>query len=128
MNGELLVHSFTGGHYGGQGERFFNKNKNDWFANYYYAEADISQGKTTTAIPYYQQSLANIDKAPSPTLRMELTRAHCLHRLGKFQEALSVYDRLLKKRPDDKEIRANIISSLIAVGKLEKAQQLIISR
>ena len=107
--------------------RLLNKNKNDWFANYYYAEADVSQGKTTTAIPYYQQSLENIDKALSPTLRMELARAHCLHRLGKYQEALSVYDRLFKKRPDDKEIRANIISSLIAVGELEKAQQLITS-
>jgi len=108
--------------------RLLNKNKNDWFANYYYAEADISQGKTTTAIPYYQQSLANIEKAPSPTLRMELARAHCLHRLGKFQKALSVYNRLFKKRPDDKEIRANIISSLIAVGKLKKAQQLMTSK
>jgi thioredoxin-like negative regulator of GroEL len=107
--------------------RLLNKNKNDWFANYYYAEADVSQGKTTTAIPYYQQSLENIDKSPSPTLRMELARAHCLHRLGKYQEALSVYDRLFKKRPDDKEIRANIISSLIEVGELEKAQQLIVS-
>jgi tetratricopeptide (TPR) repeat protein len=105
--------------------RLLNKNKNDWFANYYYAEADVSQGKTTTAIPYYQQALASIDKAPSPTLRIELARAHCLHRLGKYQEALSVYDRLIKKRPDDKEIRANIIASLIAVGELEQAQQLI---
>ncbi|MCH7622554.1 MAG: tetratricopeptide repeat protein [Nitrospinae bacterium] len=107
--------------------RLLNKNKQDWSANYYYAEADFSQGKITTAISYYQQSLASIDKAPLPTLPMELTRAHCLHRLGKHKEALSAYDRLLKKRPDDKEIRASIIFSLIASGNFEKAQQLIIS-
>jgi len=106
--------------------RLLNKNKQDWSANYYYAEADFSQGKTTAAIPFYQQSLASIDKTPSPTVPMELTRAHCLHRLGKYQEALLAYNRLLKKRPDDKEIRANIISSLIAVGNYEKAQQLMI--
>lgn len=107
--------------------RLINKNKQDWSANYYYAEANFSQGKTTTAIPFYQQSLTSIDKAPSPTLPMELTRAHCLHRLGKYQEALLAYDRLLTKLPKDKEIRANIISSLIASGNFEKAQQLMIS-
>ncbi len=108
-------------------KRLLNKNQQDWSANYYYAEADFLQGKSTTAILFYQQSLISIDKVPSPTLTMELTRAHCLHRLGKYQEALLVYDRLFKKRPNDKEMRANIISSLIASGNYEKAQQLMIS-
>ncbi len=108
-------------------QRLLKKNKQDWSANYYYAEADFLQRKTSTAIPYYQQSLASINKAPSPDLPMELTRAHCLHRLGKNQEALLAYDQLFKKRPDDKEVRANIIASLIALGNFEKAQQLMIS-
>ncbi len=108
-------------------KRLLNKNKQDWSANYYYAEAEFLQGKTTTAIPFYQQSLASIDKAPSPTLPMEWTRAHCLHRLEKHQEAILAYDRLLKQQPGDKEIRANIISSLIASGNFEKAQQLMTS-
>lgn len=105
--------------------RLLNKNKQDWSTNYYYAEAEFLQGKTTTAIPFYQQSLASINKAPSLTLPMELSQAHTLHRLGKYQEALSIYDRLFAKRPNDKEMRANIISSLIASGNYEKAQQLM---
>jgi predicted Zn-dependent protease len=105
--------------------RLLKQNQQDWSANYYHAEADFLQGKTASAIPFYQQSLASIGKAPSPTLTMELTRAHCLHRLEKYQEALLVYDRLFKKRPNDKEMRANIISSLIASGNYEKAQQLM---
>jgi len=107
--------------------RLLNNNKQDWSANYYYAESAFLQGKTTIAIPLYQQSLAGIDNTSSPTLPMKLTRAHCLHRLGKHKEALLAYDRLLKKWPNDKEIRANIISSLIAQGNYEKAQQLMTS-
>jgi tetratricopeptide (TPR) repeat protein len=105
--------------------RLLKQNQQDWSANYYHAEADFLQDKTASAIPFYQQSLASIGKASIPTLTMELTRAHCLHRLGKYQEALSVYDRLFKKRPNDKEMRANIISSLIASGNYAKAQQLM---
>ncbi len=105
--------------------RLLKKNKQDWSANYYFAEADFLQGNTSTAIPFYQQSLTSIDRASSPTLPMELTRAHCLYRLGKYQEALSAYSGLLNKRPDDKEIRGHLISSLIASGNFEKAQQLL---
>jgi tetratricopeptide (TPR) repeat protein len=107
-------------------ERLLKQNQHDWSANYYYAEADFLQGKTAAATPFYHRSLASIDSASSPTLPMELTRAHCLHRLGKFQEALLAYDRLFKKQPDNDDIRASIISSLIASGNYEKAQQLMI--
>jgi Flp pilus assembly protein TadD len=59
---------------------------------------------------------------------MKMTRAHCLHRLGKYKEALAAYEGLLKTRPSDKEIRANFIASLMESGNYEKAQQLMTAK
>jgi len=106
--------------------RLLDKNKQDWEANYYYAEAGFLQGNQSEAIPYYQQALKSIDKNLSLSLSMEMTRANSLHRLGRNEEALAVFERLFKERPNDKEIRSSIITALIETGHFAKAQQLMI--
>ena len=107
--------------------RLLDKKKQDWEANYYYAEARFLQGNKAGSITYYQQALKSIDKNSSLSLSMEMTRANSLHRLGRNKEALAVFERLFKDRPNDKEIRTSIITVLIEAGQFAKAQQLILS-
>jgi tetratricopeptide (TPR) repeat protein len=106
-------------------QRLLDKNKQDWEANYYYAEAGFLQGKKAESMPFYEQVLKSIGNKPS--LSMKMARANSLHRLGRNDEALAVFERLFKERPDDKEIRASIVSALIETGNFAKAQQLMIS-
>jgi predicted Zn-dependent protease len=105
--------------------RLLDKNKQDWEANYYFAEAVFLQGNRSEATAYYQQALKSINNNPS--LNMQMARANSLHRLGRNEEALAVFERLFEERPNDKEIRARIISALIEAGHFAKAQQLMVS-
>jgi tetratricopeptide (TPR) repeat protein len=102
-----------------------DKNEQDWEANYFYAEAVFAQGNLPKATPYFQQALKSIGNNPS--LNMQMARANSLHRLGRNEEALAVFERLFEERPDDQEIRTRIIAALIESGQFAKAQQLMVS-
>lgn len=105
--------------------QLLDKNKQDWKANYYIAESIFLQGNESEAIAYYQQALKSTNNNPS--INMQMARANSLHRLGRNEEALAVFERLFEERPNDKEFRTNIISALIEAGQFAKAQQLMVS-
>ena len=106
--------------------RLLKKNKTDWEANYYFAEAGFLQGNENDSLPYFKQALKGIRAKPNKTLSMQMMQANCLHRVGQEKEALALFELLLKEHPNDNEIRNDIVSALLQTGNMARAQQLMI--
>jgi len=107
--------------------RYLSTNPNDWEAYYTYAEAGYLQEDIAGAKQYYQRALEILEKSSEKTFPMEMAQADCLRRLGNPKQALTIYQSLLKKRPDDNNVKANMISSLMDLGEFDKAQQVMIA-
>lgn len=97
--------------------------KDDWATNYYYAEAIYLEGYVSKSLPFFQKTLAIIDKISSPNTEIRMTKAISLERLGRKKEALDIYERLLKVSPADKKLRVKYISALMETGDYEQAQK-----
>jgi tetratricopeptide (TPR) repeat protein len=98
------------------------KKANDWTTNYYYAEAIYLEGHISESLPFFQKTLALIDKISSPSTEVRMTKAVALERLGRKKEALAIYEHLLKISPTDKKLRVKYISALMEAGDYEQAQ------
>jgi hypothetical protein len=98
------------------------KKANDWTTNYYYAEAIYLEGHISESLPFFQKTLALINKISSPSIEVRMTKAVALERLGRKKEALGIYERLLKISPTDKKLRVKYISALMEAGDYEQAQ------
>lgn len=98
------------------------KKANDWTTNYYYAEAIYLEGHVSESLPFFQKTLALINKISSPSIEARMTKAVSLERLGRKKEALAMYERLLKTSPTDKKLRVKYISALMEAGDYEQAQ------
>ena len=107
--------------------RYLSTNPNDWEAYYTYAEAGYLQEDIAGAKQYYQRALEILEKSSEKTFPMEMAQADCLRRLGNPKQALTIYQSLLKKRPDDKKVRVQYISLLMEEGDFTQAQKLLIS-
>ena len=105
--------------------RYLDNSSGDWKTNFYYAEAMFSRGKTSKSKFYYSQILTQTKETPKFSFDLELTRAVCLHRLGRKKEALQAYRHLLKKYPDNKDSRAKYIAALMDFREYDQAQELL---
>jgi tetratricopeptide (TPR) repeat protein len=104
-------------------ERLLNKTNEDWLTNFYYAEATFLLGKTSKARSFFQRALELLEKTSPSTASMDMTRAHCWHRLGHSDEARVIYENLLKFHPSDKKVRVKYISLLMEMGDFEQADK-----
>jgi Tfp pilus assembly protein PilF len=104
-------------------ERLLDKTNEDWVTNFYYAEAIFLLGKTSKARSFFQRALELLEKTSPSTVSMDMTRAHCRHRLGHSDEARVIYENLLKFHPNDKKVRVKYISLLMDMGDFEQADK-----
>jgi TolA-binding protein len=106
-------------------KRYLDNSSADWKTNFYYAEAMFSRGKTSKSKNYYLQILTQTKNTSNNSFDLELTRATCLHRLGRKKEALQAYQHLLNKYPDNKDSRAKYIAALMDFKEFDQAQALL---
>jgi predicted Zn-dependent protease len=105
--------------------KYLDNSSDDWKTTFYYAEAMFSLGKTSKAKNYYLHILTQTKTASKNSFNLELTRATCLHRLGRKKEALQAYQHLLNKYPDNEVSRANFIAALMDFREFDQAQALL---
>lgn len=68
------------------------------------------QGKDATAVKYFRQALIIAPKYSKALFEM----GNCFAHLGRFEEALAMYDKAIHVNPEDPEIqkkRADIVSA-----------------
>jgi tetratricopeptide (TPR) repeat protein len=78
----------------------------------YYGQSDLSKAES-----YFRQALLVDFSYADPLKGLAFT----LHRLGKMDEAIYSYLRLLQKNPNDVDVHANLIAALEVEGKYDEA-------
>jgi tetratricopeptide (TPR) repeat protein len=105
--------------------RYLAGGSGDWEVHYYYGESLLRDDRKDTARQQLQLALAEIDRAAAPTFDMRQARAALLYRLGRTQEALDLYDALLREQPRNKDLRADFAAVLIQLGRLDRASRVL---
>lgn len=105
---------------------YISRNEGDWETNFYYAEVIYSQnGDKSEVQKYYLRALEKIASLNPPDHNAKLAEAHCLHRLERKEEAISAYEVLLAKNPEDKQVKASFVAALMETGELNRAEEIL---
>jgi len=105
--------------------QYLASSKGDWESAFYLGEVLFAEGQEQKARSYYARSLRKIEVAEEPTRRQRLARAQMLRHMGRPQDAIAAFDRLLSEYPNDVDIRAEYAALLVDEGQLEQAQRLL---
>jgi Flp pilus assembly protein TadD len=97
----------------------------DWEAPYFLAESLYRLRDRTGARPRHAQALAAIDATANPNFAARAARAYLLYRLGRTEESVSLYARLLRERPQDRELRADYAGVLLELGRRADAEAVL---
>jgi tetratricopeptide (TPR) repeat protein len=77
---------------------------------------------------HYAEALRLLEVSGSRSFRARTVRANLLHRLGRDDEAVRLYEALLEERPEDRNLRADYVAALIKEGALRRAREVLAGR
>lgn len=97
----------------------------DYEAAFVLGEALSSLGQQGAAAASYTRALKAIDAASKPSFQMRLVRANILQRLGRAQEALAAFEALRAERPNDRDLRADMVTALMQNKSYDDAQRVL---
>jgi len=100
----------------------------DYEAAFVLGEALSSLDQQGAAANSYARALKIIDAANKPSFQMRLVRANILQRLGRSQEALKAFEALRAERPNDKDLRADMVTALMQNKSYDYAQRVLKSQ
>lgn len=105
---------------------YLSKNEGGWQANFYQAKSiHFLGGKKSEAQKYFLRALVKIDALNQKTLNMKMMEAYCLYQLGRKEEAISAYERVLVENPGDKQVQASLASALMELGEVNRAESIL---
>lgn len=102
--------------------RYFAAGGGDHESYYYMGECLTRSSQWQAATPYYQRALRAAGRGGGTSAR--LVRAKALYRLGRFEESVSAFERLLRASPRSKSVREDYIAVLSALGRYDRAKQI----
>jgi tetratricopeptide (TPR) repeat protein len=97
----------------------------DWEAPYFLAESLYRLRDRAGARPRHEQALAAIDATANPPFAARAARAYLLYRLGRTEESVTLYARLLRERPQDRDLRADYAGVLLELGRRTDAEAVL---
>jgi hypothetical protein len=97
----------------------------DYEAAFILGESLSSIGQQAAAATSYTRALKAIDAAGKPTFQMRLVRANILQRLGRTQEALKAFEALRAERPNDRDLRADMVTALMQNKSYDYAERVL---
>ncbi|MFM7345793.1 MAG: tetratricopeptide repeat protein [Tagaea sp.] len=97
----------------------------DWEAPYFLGESLYRLRDRAGARPRHEQALAAIDAGGNPPFAARAARAYLLYRLGRTEESVALYARLLRERPQDRDLRADYAGVLLELGRRAEAESVL---
>lgn len=101
--------------------RYFAAGGGDPESYYYMGECLTRSSQWQAATPYYRRALKASSRGGGVQAR--LVRANVLYRLGRFEESVAAFERLLRASPGSKSVREDYVAVLSALGRYDRAKQ-----
>ncbi|MGF7176336.1 tetratricopeptide repeat protein [Azospirillum doebereinerae] len=105
--------------------RFVARGPNDYEAHYFLGEALTALKRPGAAFPFYTTALAQLRAGKTRNDATAQTEANLLNRLGKLDESVALFENLRKRRPNDRQLKADYASMLIENGRLQEARRVL---
>jgi len=105
--------------------RYVASGPNDYEAHYFLGEALTALKRPTAAIPFYRTALSQLRARTTRGDAATQTEANLLNRLGKVDDAVALFEGLRKRRPADRQLKADYASMLIENGRLPEARRVL---
>lgn len=105
--------------------RYVATGPDDYEAHYFLGEALTALKRPTVAIPFYRTALAQLRARATRGDAATQTEANLLNRLGKVDDAVALFEGLRKRRPADRQLKADYASMLIENGRLPEARRVL---
>jgi len=105
--------------------RFVARSPDDYEAYYFLGEALTALKRPTLAVPFYHTALAQLRAGRTRNDATTQTEANLLNRLGKLDESVALFENLRKRRPNDRQLKADYASMLIENGRLQEARRVL---
>ncbi|WP_370540499.1 tetratricopeptide repeat protein [Azospirillum sp. INR13] len=105
--------------------RYTARGPDDYEAHYFLGEALTALKRPAAAVPFYRTALAQLRARGGRGDAAVLAEANLLNRLGKVDDAVVLFDSLRKRRPGDRQLKADYASMLIENGRLPEARRVL---
>lgn len=105
--------------------RYVAAGPDDYEAHYFLGEALTALKRPTVAIPFYRTALSQLRARATRGDAATQTEANLLNRLGKVDDAVALFEGLRKRRPADRQLKADYASMLIENGRLPEARRVL---
>lgn len=105
--------------------RYVAPGPNDYEAHYFLGEALTALKRPAAAVPFYRIALSQLRARAGRGDAAIQTEANLLNRLGKVDDAVALFEGLRKRRPADRQLKADYASMLIENGRLPEARRVL---
>ncbi|CAO3435389.1 tetratricopeptide repeat protein [Azospirillum endophyticum] len=105
--------------------RYVATGPDDYEAHYFLGEALTALKRPTAATPFYRTALSQLRARAGRGDAAIQTEANLLNRLGKVDDAVALFKALRKRRPADRQLKADYASMLIENGRLPEARRVL---
>ncbi|MBF0379696.1 MAG: tetratricopeptide repeat protein [Magnetococcales bacterium] len=101
--------------------RYLAIKNGSWRENYYLGETLSSLKEPEQARGYYKKAMVRLEKIEQKNYEMNVALGQIYYRLKRFAAALEIYSSLIRKYPDNDDIRADYSLLLLGQGELKQA-------
>lgn len=105
--------------------RYLMKRSDDYEANYFLGEALNGLKRRADAVPFWSRALDLLRSRGAGDPETGQAEANLLHRLGQVDEAVALFERLRRLRPNDRQLKADYVSVLIESGRMKEARHVL---
>jgi cellulose synthase operon protein C len=97
----------------------------DWEAHYYLGESLYRLKERAAARIEHEHALAAIDALSPAPFAARSVQAYLYHRLGRSEDSVALYGRLLREQPRNRDLRADYAGVLLELGRTNLARSVL---
>ncbi|MBK1838345.1 tetratricopeptide repeat protein [Azospirillum sp. YIM B02556] len=105
--------------------RYVASGPDDYEAHYFLGEALTALKRPAAATPFYRTALSQLRARAGRGDAAVQTEANLLNRLGRIDDSVALFEALRKRRPADRQVKADYASMLIENGRLPEARRVL---